>query len=52
MGQEQEQGVQDDLRPVQWSVWEAGERDTGRSMAGTNPLCFSLISRQSILIYS
>lgn len=26
--------MQDDLRPVQWSVWEAGERDAGRRTAG------------------
>lgn len=44
--------MRDDLRAVQWSVWEAGERDAGGSTAGTSPLCFSLLSRQSLLIYS
>lgn len=27
--------MQDDLRPVQWSVREAGERDAGRRPSGT-----------------
>lgn len=27
--------MQDDLRPVQWSVWKAAEPDAGRRLSGT-----------------